>query len=410
MRRVLMFCYYFPPLGGIGSLRALKLATYLPESGWQPRVIAPRDGTYFRDPTLRFPESEVTRTGSIELSRAGKRMVGAPVDDFREAAVGPLLARLRDVVRRRLYFPDPQRGWTPFAFAAGRAALRERRYDAVYSTSFPISAHVAARRLANEAGLPWVAEFRDPWTDVMPPEHPQRARALALEASLVESAAAVVTPSADWARLFAGKGARRVEVVTNGVDPADVPPAAPPPVPVLTHLGTFYPESQSLAVLWPALRARRAARPEQAPRLRFVGAMEPRLAEELRTHGLAEAVEATGFLHYADAQRALVASSMLIVAGARLPRPERRGWIPAKTWEYLATDLPIVYVGHADTEVARLLRAQPGCWTVAPDDEPGAARALEAALGPARFARDVSTFSRRTLAGRMARLFDEVAR
>lgn len=410
MRRVLMVCYYFPPLGGIGSLRALKLATYLPAFGWQPHVIAPRDGTYFRDPTLHFPEDAVTRTGSIELSRAGKRMVGAPVDDFRPARVGPLLARVRDAVRRRLYYPDPQRGWIPFAVAAGRAALRERRYDAVFSSSFPISAHVAARRLAGEAGLPWVAEFRDPWSDVLPAGHPQRARAVSLEAALVGAAAAVVTPSADWARLFAEKGARRVEVVTNGADPEDMPAVAPPAAPVLTHLGTFYPESQSLAVLWPALRARRRADPENGPRLRFVGTLDPRLGAELREHGLADAVEATGFLHHAEALRALAASSALLVAGPRQPDPERRGWIPAKTWEYLATDRPIVYVGQADTDAARLLRAQPGCWIVAPGDAAGAAQALDAALLPARYPRDVSAFSRRTQAGRMARLLDEVAR
>ena len=70
-----MIAYYFPPLGGIGSLRAVKFAEHLPEFGWEPTVLAPRLGTFFEDPELRFPEERVIRSRSIELSRTGKRML-----------------------------------------------------------------------------------------------------------------------------------------------------------------------------------------------------------------------------------------------------------------------------------------------------------------------------------------------
>jgi glycosyltransferase involved in cell wall biosynthesis len=406
MRRVLMLCYYFPPLGGIASLRALKLATYLPAFGWEPHVVAPRDGTFHRDPSLSFPEERVTRTASLEMSRAGKRMVGAPVAEFTAAEVGPLLGRLRAAARRWLYYPDPQRGWAPFALSAARAALRARRFDAVFSSSVPITAHVVARRLAGEAGLPWLAEYRDPWTPGLPAGHPHLRRARLLERALVEAADAVVTPSDDWARLFTGLGARRVEVVTNGVDPADLPALPLPGEPVLAFLGTFYPDRQSLAALWPAVRALREHRP--LLRLRFIGALDARLREELRAQGLDAAVEATGFLPHVAALRALASASVLLVAGAREAWPERVGEIPAKTWEYLATDRPIVYVGHPGTEVARLLSGQPGCWIVPAQDEARGAAALRGALAGAGYARDVSAFTRRALAGRVARLLDEV--
>ena len=69
MRRVLMISYYFPPLGGIGSVRAVKFAHYLPEFGWDPAVITPRNGAYYRDPTLEFDERKIVRTPSVEISR-----------------------------------------------------------------------------------------------------------------------------------------------------------------------------------------------------------------------------------------------------------------------------------------------------------------------------------------------------
>src|SRR4051794_27625027 len=73
--RVLIVAYYFPPLGGAGSLRVSALATHLAEYGWESTVLAPRDGAYYRDPQICFPERQVIRTPSIELSRTGKRLL-----------------------------------------------------------------------------------------------------------------------------------------------------------------------------------------------------------------------------------------------------------------------------------------------------------------------------------------------
>ena len=157
--RVLFVSYYFPPLGGIGSIRAVRFATHLPASGWEVRVLAPRHGAYHRDPSLVFPEERVIRSPSLELSRLGKRAVRAGGDDTTAAAVAGTRARIQSFARRVLYWPDAQRGWIPGA----RWAARKERFDVVFSSSFPVSAHVIARGLAGGAGVPWVAEFRDPW-------------------------------------------------------------------------------------------------------------------------------------------------------------------------------------------------------------------------------------------------------
>ena len=269
-----MVAYYFPPLGGIGSLRALKLATYLPESGWDVTVLAPRRGTYYRDPTLTFPEEKVVRTGSIELSRAGKTVLAPRTSDTEAARVGSLRRLVRDAARKWLYRPDPQIGWYPFAVRAGRRALREGRFDAVFSSSFPITAHLVGRRLHRDSGLPWVAEFRDPWTDVIADGEPRKAREVARERSIVVEATRVVTVSEAWAALFRGKGARDVGVVTNGYDAADLAPGRPPDGIVVTYLGSFYSDRQDLSAVWPALRRIGDTSPSRRFRLRFVGDLD----------------------------------------------------------------------------------------------------------------------------------------
>jgi hypothetical protein len=163
MRRVLMIAYYFPPLGGAGSLRVTGFATHLPEYGWDTTVLAPRNGAYYLDPSLRFPEDRVIRSASVELSRTGKRLLRVGGNDLRPAGVEGWRSVLRNGARQLLYYPDAQIGWFPAAWRCGRKALRRTSFDAIFSSSPPVTAHLVARRLHRETSIPWVADFRDPW-------------------------------------------------------------------------------------------------------------------------------------------------------------------------------------------------------------------------------------------------------
>ncbi|HWW95926.1 MAG TPA: glycosyltransferase [Vicinamibacteria bacterium] len=410
MRRVLMVCYYFPPLGGVGSLRALKFATYLPEFGWEPTVLAPRNGTYFRDPTLAFPEEKVIRTLSLEISRWGKRAVGSTSGDTEPAAVGPLLHRVRAFVRRWIYRPDPQVGWYPFAVHSARRALREGRFDAIFSSSVPITAHVIAARLQRDSGLPWLAEFRDPWSEYLGPQDPRRAAARRLEVAILQKARAVVVPSPEWAELFSAKGAREVAVITNGFDPADFGSPSPRPQFTITHVGSFYPEKQDLSAAWAALALLRESGQAPGLRLRFVGEIDPRLRAQIADHGLDDVLEVTGFLPYRAVLEEMGRSSALLLAGGRDDRPSLKGMIPAKVFEYLATGLPIIYVGDLRTDVAGLLRSHVGCHLVAPGDTEEARQALLQAVAERLVSRELADFTRRELTARLARTLEDVCR
>lgn len=411
-----MVCYYFPPLGGIGSLRALKFASYLPEFGWLPTVLTPRNGAYYRDETLSFPERQVVRTGSLELSRAGKRTLRLGGDDTASASVGGLTRAVRDLVRRWVYRPDAQIGWYPFAVAAGRRALQRERYDLVFSSSFPITAHLVARRLAREFGLPWVAEFRDVWTDAAEYDSAGRRRSdQRTERALLRDADSVVTVSPTWANLLRERGAARVEVITNGFDPEDFPDPPPPVGDTASHLGTYYPARQDLGT---ALRAvgewrRTGALPNL--RLRFIGSSVPAaLRPILDECGLAEATEVTGFLPHRESLRAVSQSRLLLLAG---PAPDaardavERGWIAAKVFEYLGSGRPILYVGDPGADVARLLAPLRGVAFARPGDVETAGRAAAELLqrAEAREPAEIEPFTRRSLTARLAGLFDEVA-
>lgn len=408
MPRALLVAYFFPPLGGVGSLRALGFARHLAECGWEIDVLAPRAGSYHRDEELLFPEERVLRTGLIELSRVGKKALLTGGDDVRPAQVAGVRAALRTAAHAALYFPDAQVGWAPFALRAGRRALRDRPVDVIISSSFPITAHVVARRLARRAGIAWVADFRDPWSQMLPPGA-RRRRAGRLERSLARDAAAVVMTSPTWAGGHARLWGRPVDVIPNGHDLA-ARPAAPAPVDiVVAYVGTYYPATQApLTPVWAALRRLDAEHGSRLEEIRIIGELHPRMRAELDAHGLADRVHVTGFLPNTSALEQLASCSVALLAGPADARGILAGQVAGKVWEYLATDLPVIYVGAPESDAAHLLAEHEGTYVVPGGDAVGAEAALRAAIGR-RHPRDTAAFSRRARARALGRVLDRVA-
>jgi glycosyltransferase involved in cell wall biosynthesis len=143
-RHLLLFSYFWPPFGGAGVQRALKLAQAAPEFGWRVSVVAakarPADA---QDPSLLTDD-----------------VAAIPAERVDHARVGGRLWRLRSWMP-----PDPYALWRRPALAAAHKIAARDRPDAVMSTSMPYTAHLAAQPFAAELGVPWLADLRDPWTD-----------------------------------------------------------------------------------------------------------------------------------------------------------------------------------------------------------------------------------------------------
>jgi glycosyltransferase involved in cell wall biosynthesis len=393
----------------------LKFARYLPSFGWTPTVIAPRDGFYHRDPTLDDAGLEVVRTPSCEISRIGRGgLLGRAPSDVRPSRPRGLFARIQGAARRHLYRPDPQIGWLPFGVAAGRGLLRDRRFAAVFSSSFPITAHLVARRLKADFAIPWVAEFRDPWTELASYDRGWRRRADEdVERAIVREADVVVTVSRGFAEVLARKGARRVAVIPNGFDPSDYPEAGPTED-VVAYLGTFYPGRQDLETALRALAELESRREGLVLRLRSIGAHGPEVLRQVSAAGIHTPPEVTGFLAHRPALAALSRARLLLLAGPKdldAADPVVRGWIPAKVFEYLGAARPILYVGNPRSEVAELVRASGAGEVVRPGDVEAAVTAIARLTSgpPPSRSPSVESYTRQALAGSLASLLDQLA-
>ena len=136
-RKVLMIAYFFPPIGGSGALRPLKLAKYLPESGWAPVVLSVRnpDWYYAVDADLLDELPAAVKCHYSHMLRSA----------WIYYLLNPFRLRFPDkLIRRYLFHPDEQIGWIPFAYSAAVRIIRDNDICALYSTSSPLSSHLIA--------------------------------------------------------------------------------------------------------------------------------------------------------------------------------------------------------------------------------------------------------------------------
>ena len=212
LKHLLLLSYFWPPAGGAGVQRALKLAQAAPSFGWRVTVVSGQPGARDSlDPTLldEVPDHvQVKRVDHLRLDQSGRWL-------------------------KQWLAPDPYVAWYRPALAAARSLATTSTFDAVLSTSMPYTAHLVAKTLCAERRLPWLADLRDPWTDnhFLPYYHGsgpvarwRRWRDGKMERGVYERADRVTVTAAPLRRLLVedwGLAPAKVVLARNGFDEAD---------------------------------------------------------------------------------------------------------------------------------------------------------------------------------------------
>jgi glycosyltransferase involved in cell wall biosynthesis len=139
-----------------------------------------------------------------------------------------------------------------------------------------------------------------------------------------------------------------------------------------------------------------------------VGAFPDEARAELERHGLGDILDLTGFVSQPEALSLMSGASALVACDFVDSRPLSLGTVPAKLFEYVASGVPIIYVGHPAGEAARMLSRYPGCHTVPFGDVEAAIRAVRTAVDDQPRQRDISGLSRRARTAELAGLFDTI--
>lgn len=373
MRRVLIVSYYFPPSGGPGVQRVLKFVKYLREFGYEPTVLTVEEGAFPQHDeelvTEIPPGVAIHRTRSLDpfgvyaLLTGRSKKDAAMVGSVRRE--GGFIERVASWVRANVFLPDARVGWVPFAVRAALRLHREQPFDVVFTSGPPHSVHLIGRKLKRKAGIPWVADFRDLWSDnnfydELPLTAAARRRDLLLERSVLTQSDRVTTVSPDWKEVLLGKS-RRVEneisVVYNGFDESDFSTYAGSAkqnsgVFTLAHVGSLY-ESRNPKAVWVALKQLRQNGKLEHLRIRLVGAVGQQVRESILYHGLEDVVEYVDYVSHSEAVHIMCEAAALLLVIE--PFKNDAGMITGKLYEYVASGSPVLAIGPLGGNAANLL-------------------------------------------------------
>ena len=436
MKRVLIISYYWPPTGGSGVQRWVKFAKYLPAEGWQPVIYTPENPEQLAvDASLEAEvpaEAEVIRRRIVEPYEMYKKMLRKSGHSKEAVEVNPVNAQNKSFlqkvamwVRGNFFRPDPRCLWIRPSVKFLKKYLKDHPVDLIVSTGPPQSMHMIGRKLAKETGLPWIADFRDPWTKIFYFKHLSMTRATErwhhkIERKVLDEATAVVAVSPLVQQDFQAMTQTPVELITNGFDECDFSAEKCPEAAggagrdfVITHTGLFAADGNP-TMLWEVLahKCSSCADFKKALKIKLVGKTDEQILKAIADAGLKDNLEDMGYQQHAVAVEQQRTASLLILPLRK--EPEYKAVLPGKLFEYLASWRPVLGIGQTDGAMSMILNNTKTGLVLNWEDRKSIERFIDMCWEKHQTGNltvddaDISQFTRRNLTHRMAQLFDKL--
>ena len=420
--RALVVSYVFPPVGGAGVQRVLKLVKYLPHHGVHADVLTAKDPSVpLQDESLLrdIPAAtQVLRARTFEPSYGAKRLAWQAVASV-PASAHQRLKRRAVAMGRSLLIPDPQLLWLPSAqLALARRLTSAEPDDVVFISGPPFSQFLLAALARLRRGTAVVLDYRDEWTMTSSAYEMSTATRASgkLESAVLRCAHAVTTATEEFRQALLARfpwlEASRVHTIPNGYDPEDFPESLPQPAGarfVLTYSGTVF-RLTSAAGFLNGLRLLHGVEPELAKLLetRFIGRI---VDTEARHFEGSEALGVTrlGYLEHSRALAHLAESHAALCILDEVDGVERI--YPAKIFEIMRIGRPCLALTPEGALSKLVVRHRLG-QVVPPRDAAAIAEALAQQLRAFRDSKsaphapvDIERFDRRAQAGEFAQVF-----
>jgi len=435
LTKVLILTYYWPPGGGAGVQRWLKFTKYLREFNFEPVIYTAENPEYpsideslFKD----LPDNlTVLKTRIWEpyklfkwftFQKKGHRINTAFLNEKKKQG---LTEKIAIWIRGNLFIPDARRFWIKPSVRYLTQYLSRNPVDLIVSTGTPHSLHLIALKISKKLEIPWVADFRDPWTKIYYQQSLMVGRLASrkhqkLEQSVLQNARAVTVVSKDMKRQFEEMGAPDVRLIPNGFDPEDFTDPGVNQAPVvpdqhfsITHIGTLFPLRNPVN-LWKALSELLGEHKDLSKDLtiNLAGAMDYAVSKSIDEANLGDRVNRMGNIPFQEAIRLMKQSRLLLLL--IINTPEAKGILTGKLFEYMNAGRPILAIGPTDGEVGHVLKeTQTGHIVDYQDKEAIKNQVLDYYL---RYREDnlkvtptnIEKYSRKNLTGEMTDLFNEI--
>jgi len=304
---------------------------------------------------------------------------------IQEGKSGGWAQRLSIWLRSNLFIPDARAFWIRPSIRYLKPRLAEWKIDTLISTGPPHTMHLIAQGLVkSQPDLLWIADFRDPWTNIdfyrqLRLTRWADRRHHALERRVLTQADRVLTVSptlqTELSELADG---REIELIYNGYDPADFTHAAQEPHPAFTlmHVGSMN-SDRNPEGLWQALRQACDAQPEleQALQIQLIGVVDRRIVKAIDRAGLSNQVKYEAFRPHREVIGEMQGAWMLL-----LPindTPNAMGILPGKMYEYMGAGRPILLIGPSNADSRKITADWPQVFGCDYDEVSAMQRAIE---------------------------------
>ncbi len=361
--------------------RWLKMSKYLPENGWQPVIYTADQAEYpVEDASLEkdvAPEAEVIRRPIVEPYSFYKKFLGIRKGEKVKAGFINEGAKksgwkenLSVWIRGNFFIPDARCWWIKPSVKYLLQYLKEHTVDAIISTGPPHSMHLIAKALHEKLSIPWVADFRDPWTDIdfykdLKLTGRSDRKHHRLERQVLTEADRVVTIGWDCARGLESHGAKDVAVITNGYDDMAETPCktshseagqdVETSTFTMSHIGIIG-ANRNPETFWQAVADIVKGRPQSQGkplRIRLIGQVDNSVLESIKRNGIENYVELIPYIpHNQVAEEQQKSDALLLFINNT---PNAKGVLTGKIFEYMASGRPILCIGPEDGDSARIL-------------------------------------------------------
>ncbi|KEY19167.1 glycosyl transferase family 1 [Kaistella antarctica] len=382
-KKILIITYYWPPAGGPGVQRWLKFVKYLPDFGWNPTVFIPENPSYpIIDETLTKEVSDdldIIKTKIWEPYQLaeifGKDNKKFKAGQFDVGKNQSWKSKLSIWVRGNFFIPDARVFWVKPSVEYLKTYLKENQFDAFVTTGPPHSMHLIGLELKKEfPSLKWIADFRDPWTEISYYKHLKLTKSADqkhgnLEQKVFETADITLATSFADAENFRKKRANAF-CITNGFDQyvVDEKIEQKSSTFTLSYIGVLE-QLRNPKALWNVLNELVSENEDFKNdfQLKFVGRIDDKILNEIEQTSLRNSMNNLGYLSHSEANLEMANSDLLLITN--FPDDSSKGIIPGKIFEYLATGKQIISFGPKESDVKKILEETNAGKHFAYDDE-----------------------------------------
>ncbi len=367
-KKVLIITYYWPPSGGAGVQRWLKFAKYLPEYGIEPIILTldPNYASYpQKDENLEkdiHPDLKVFKTKSFEPLNLLSNLFGkknVPYGGFTNVNKKSFLQTILRFIRGNFFIPDARVGWNKYAYQKAKKLIAELNIDTVIIISPPHSTQLIGLKLKKKLDITWIADFRDPWTDIYYYKdllHTNLVKQIdkKKEEQVLKNADKVVTVGNMLKNELQVKSGREdIEIISNGFDESDFDGFAynKPDKFTITYTGTLSDHYNIRSFVKVCGELRREGKDFI---IRFVGNISEQKYSEFKEAGLEDNLEILGYVSHEKSIQYLFSSSALLLIIPDFKGNE--GILTGKLFEYLATKIPIIGIGPKNGDAAGIIK------------------------------------------------------